>query len=321
MTRYPVPKRLRKTGSGASTSSGASVSPSPVMVVEAPEPKKSKKETHASLSKSKGSASKKLTRTSVFKFAPVFEALKKTMDLRHNDGGVKLRWSSQAVMAIASLIEIKLRKILKEAIKIMLIKGRGTLDRQTIIQALDMLGEPLSTIGGKSAQIKVSEAAIKTAGVKKMTKEDREKARKDRASDRLDRMAALENEYNSDLKLPYNAPVDKMFVPSTLNKLLAIAGLGKLRASQKTIRITLFYYTCNFIDNIVRNLRSVMKLKKQSTVKAIDVRSVLSEAERITLLGFSEQGIGRKSGAEGHITAQFGSAGGIPMEMAQPMIE
>jgi histone H3/H4 len=244
---------------------------------------KRKRVTPARANIEKGAVAKSIKTSLEFNYAPLHDTLilisernninKVRMTIKgKGDKSRDIRWSKPAVLAVASILEMKIRKLLETSVIIM---GSGslTLTSSTLKKALliegDHHGMALKN-GDDDLITKYAEehgtitATRKREMLKKSRHDDREQWDKKNPEDIMRRAYQI-------------------FTPRVLDYLFAATNVQ--RASRGHIRQALARYSLNMLTNMMRHLHAILTFSRRCTVTVKDVDAA-NDQNGAPLLGF-----------------------------------
>jgi hypothetical protein len=257
----------------------------------------------------KGTVAKKATVADLteFKYAPVrdtlelieaFENLDKVKIHTTNKGGKviekenEIRWSRPAVIAVASILEMKVRRLLSAAVDTM-DDNAVTLGDKAIAKAMKILGESQALRGMSGYDAEVTREALNAARAK-LPKTGAEGKKKSSVLSKAQKAKILEDikskkegdwtRNTAGESSPLGRAYD-IFVPRTLDYLFGETGVQ--RSSRENVRRILAHYAINVLSNMVRRIHALLVNAKRCTVTVRDVDGAKDDTDRTTLIGFS----------------------------------
>lgn len=242
--------------------------------------------TSARANMEKGSVAKSLKTSLEFNYAPLHDTLVQlskannisqiTLETKKGKKSTSdIRWSRPAILAIASILEMKVRKLLETSVIIMG-SGSSTLTSKTLKKSLLIIGDHQGmadkTENDDHALIlKYIDEKNSTGPISGSAKRDlinQEKALNDKQWDDKDNL----------LMLAY-----RIFTPRVLDYLFAATNVR--RASRVNVRRSLTRYALNLLGNMMRHLHAILTFAKRCTVTVKDV-SAANDQNGAPLLGF-----------------------------------
>jgi histone H3/H4 len=200
----------------------------------------------------------------------------------------ELRWSMPAITAIASILAMKVRRLLEAAVDTMDEKS-VTLSDKAISKAMKILGESHALRGKEGYDANLTRMMLEEArydpdkrGSKKTPLTSSEKAEL-----LAEIKTTKETEWKAEINKPHSPLLRAydMFAPSTLNILFKETGIQ--RANREDIRRILAHYALNILANIVMRIHPILLYAKRSTVTLKDIEMSKDDTDRTALLGFS----------------------------------
>jgi hypothetical protein len=211
-------------------------------------------------------------KASTSEIASALGATEKKKDV-HN-----VHWAKSAIAAIASVLEMRIRKVLSTA-AIIMGGSTATLNHVIISKALAILGEPQSMKGMDQHDKLITE------GLVEHTPETLTKIVKNKLKESA--MAAQHKQWTSDLDAEDGivATAFRLFVPSVMKALCLSAGVTR---HTPNLRFILTNYAVNMVGNIVLKVHPILALNRRSTVTVRDVQAAMdSDGSGAPLLGFN----------------------------------
>lgn len=306
-TKQDVMKRMQAQVAAAAAPAGA-----PGQVVrkqpDAPGPKpaaKRRRVTYSTADSEKGSVSRKINTLTEFKYTPVRDTLnliqlqqgldQVQVHVVPKSGGaggdrtMDVRWSRPAVIAVSSILEMKVRRLLEVAVDT-LDECSVTLGDRSIAKAMKILGESQSLRGMSGYDAEVTRKALQAAAAKSAKSPDGKpkvltKAQRSKILE--DIKQRKENDWQSSIKAA-NSPLGRaytIFVPLVLDYLFKETGVQ--RASRESIRRILSHYALNILTNMIIRIHPILEHAKRCTVTVKDVDNAKDDTDRTAMLGFS----------------------------------
>lgn len=294
---YQSPAVIRRFG--AAPKGKKHPAPAAVALPLEPEaPPKRRRITYSIANIEKGTVAKPLGSLTEFGYMPLLDTLKL---IAERDGFVKvkthttprsgkgevshstrIRWTRESIVAIASMLEMKVRRLLEVAVDT-LSEGTVTLGDKAIAKAMKILGESqaLRGMSGYDAEItklKLRDAA-KESGDKALTKDQKAAVlEKIKAAKESDWTNATKSE-----KSPLGRAYD-LFPPRVLDYFFGETGAQ--RVSRSDVRRILSHFAVNILSNMVARIHPILTNAKRCTVTVKDVDNAKDDTDRTTMLGF-----------------------------------
>lgn len=266
---------------------------------EAPPLKRARTITFNKADKEKGRPTTATTRLTEFNYAPIRDTLI-LIAKKHNltpvvmpfSEGAKreaakadIRIAKGAAIAIASILEMRVRKLLEVAAKLM--HGQVvTLNSRIFSQALDILGESQMLKGMMTTDAKIVKAALEakeSAAAVKLGAHERKQMKKEVLAD-IKQQAASEWEHGMQSDPVLSRAAD-IFVPRVLSYMFAETGI--CRSSRTEIRRILTNYAANLLTNLMMRIHPILVGSRRCTITVSDVNLAKDETDRSALLGFT----------------------------------
>jgi histone H3/H4 len=205
------------------------------------------------------------------------------------DRSMDVRWSRPAIIAVASMLEMKVRRLLEAAMDAMC-DNTVTLGDRAIAKAMKILGESQALRGMSGYDAEVTREALRDAAArnaksgdgkskKMLTKAQKAKILSDIKAKKEGDWARATMGDSSSLGRAYD-----IFVPRVLDYLYGETGIQ--RSSRESVRRILSHYAVNFLSNMIHRIHPILVNAKRCTVTVKDIDNAKDDTDRTALLGF-----------------------------------
>ena len=262
-----------------------------------------KRKTASKMADKKGSSKSSGVRATEFRYASIYNALRSIAEelggvqVNSKNGGSSLTnvsWAKPAVLMIASALEYKLKKLLRDANSFTTFTKKKTVSVAAVERAAESDGIPLSVIRGPCQERSDADAVVeKVSGKKAPTGDKAARGAQSKAAHtrKVNSEAAAKTRECRHTDFLRNATdirgfllVSKAVSKASVKSLLTIVGAE--RSSSNDIHMVMTNIAYGFLAIIVRNLIAVLTLHKASRVTEHHAKIIL-QGVGITSVGFS----------------------------------